>query len=617
VTRVVSAGALALVLVLCPLAAIRLLAQPASPPLSFNALIGQTVALFPRVEGEVVEAQGRALTVSVGRKDGAQPGLALEVFREGREIRNPRTGQLLGRAEQALGRAVIGEVFDGFSTAAYDGEAARPGDRVRTPAGKVKLTVMSLSGGGVKGNLVEAAVGELYEGLNRTGRFQLALGDQVGAWLAQQQISGEDAVQGRGIAEALARLGVENLLVLHFTQVQKKPFVEARVFSRGRQDAALQASLFVPPSVKPAAPTAGFSSSDRAGATERKQKSLLERLLGWFTDNGNYSSAETSIPLKEVARYPFTVTSLDVGVAPADKIPRVVLTDGERIYLYRLVNQAFEPEWTFYARWIGRVISVQLADLAGDGSLAVVANRFETRIGMRSLIIGTKSGKPVVLADQIDDILIAVDERGTGVKQTLWAQRYREEGFFNKGQADQMVLRDGKLVKERSAVVPDSFRATGASFASVMGKGQRALAFIDEYHRLRITNGSEEIWRSSSSVGGGGQKIEVVRYIERGGRSYFYTMEPTPLAVDLDGDGVDELVVPQNQLEGGILAVIYRGPTGLRFQQVASGFEGVVAALGAIPGDDGGTPTLIAAVLRYSSFLKTSGETQIIMTTTE
>ena len=107
-------------------------------------------------------------------------------------------------------------------------------------------------------------------------------------------------------------------------------------------------------------------------------------------------------------------------------------------------------------------------------------------------------------------------------------------------------------------------------------------------------------------------KLEVMTQNERGGRSYIYTSEPPPLAVDLDGDGIDEIVVPQNQLPGR-LAVIYKGPAGYRFQTVNSGFEGTVTALGAIPGDS--APTLVIAVVRYQNWLNTMGETQIIVTT--
>src|SRR5262245_63248327 len=56
------------------------------PPVSIGALIDQAVALFPRVETEVLEVQGRTVTLSVGRASGIQPGIVLEVVREGREI---------------------------------------------------------------------------------------------------------------------------------------------------------------------------------------------------------------------------------------------------------------------------------------------------------------------------------------------------------------------------------------------------------------------------------------------------------------------------------------------------------------------------------------------------
>src|SRR4030095_295298 len=66
----------------------------------------------------------------------------------------------------------------------------------------------------------------------------------------------------------------------------------------------------------------------------------------------------------------------------------------------------------------------------------------------------------------------------------------------------------------------------------------------------------------------------------------------------------------------GRLAVVYKGPAGYRFQTVNSGFEGTVMALGAVP-VDGSAPTLVAAVVRFTNFRNTEGETQIIMTTSE
>jgi hypothetical protein len=97
-------------------------------------------------------------------------------------------------------------------------------------------------------------------------------------------------------------------------------------------------------------------------------------------------------------------------------------------------------------------------------------------------------------------------------------------------------------------------------------------------------------------------------------RSNFYKIEPTPLAIDLDGDGVDEVIVPQNIVKEGLLAVIFKGPAGFRLQSIETGFEGSITALGGFKTDDATQPTLIATVVRYKNILKTAAETQIIMT---
>jgi hypothetical protein len=107
---------------------------------------------------------------------------------------------------------------------------------------------------------------------------------------------------------------------------------------------------------------------------------------------------------------------------------------------------------------------------------------------------------------------------------------------------------------------------------------------------------------------------QVIDSTERGGRSRFHKIEPTPLAVDLDNDGIDEVVVPQNIVREGLMAVIFKGPAGYRLQSVESGFAGGITALGAYRTEEALHPTLIVAVVRFSNLFKTSGATQIIMT---
>lgn len=610
-------AALGLLLVVAAAVPVAAQTPPQTPP-SIAVLVDQIAGLFPKVDGEVVEAQGGALTLSLGRRDGAVAGIELSLYREGRELRHPRTGELLGHAEQPVGRVLIQQVFEAYSTGTVtQGADVRPGDKARVSAGKIKLTVLPVVDG-VKDAIAEAAIYELIEGFNRTGRFQMGLGDAINVWLGQQGVARQDVVEGRGLGAAAERFKLENLLIVHFQRVQTRPYMDLRLFAFPGPTPLLTTAMFVPPAIKPAS-KGDFSAStqSRDSQTPRSQKSLLARLLTGEIDAGTYSAGETSIPLKEVAKFPYVITAMDVAASPQDRIPRVVIADTDRVYLYRLIDGKLEPEWTYRADTRGRIFSVQLADLDGDGVLEVVANRYHSHpsILMTSFILTTRERKPVVVAENIAEILLAVDADGSGIKKTLWAQDWAQNGFFKKGQANRCIVRDGKLVVDRAVRVPSMFRATGATMANIAGKETRALAFVDELSRLRIMVDAEDAWRSATLVGGGIPKLAVETFVERGGRNFLYQPEPMPLAVDLDGDGVDEVVVPQNQIPGR-LAVVYKGPAGYRFQTVNSGFEGTITALGAIPGE-GSVPALLVAVTRYYGLVSSSGETSIVMTTPE
>src|SRR2546428_795904 len=465
-------------------------AQTAAPTL--GVLVDQVQALFPKVDGEVIEVQNGTVTLALGSRDGLVAGVELALYRQGRELRHPKTGEVLGRTEPQMGRLAVQQVFEAYSTGTVSpGSEVQPGDRARISAGKIKLSVVPFVETGVRDALADAAIHEVMDALNRTGRFQIGLGDAIGVWLTQQGIKRDDVLAGKGVDSIAERFKVDNLLVIAFSRVQSKPYMDVRLFSLPGASSRLSTALFVPASIRPVAKGDYSAGGRRDSQTPNPQRSFLARLLYGELDAGTYSSGESAIPLKEVATFPFLVQSMH---------------------------------------------------------------------------------------------------------------------------ATRVSLRNGKLVSEGRVRVPGNFRATGAVYSNIAGKGVRALAFIDEFNRLRIAIDTEDTFLSAAPVGTGMAKLGVESQVERGGRTYVYYPEPMPLSVDLDGDGIEEVIVPQNQIPGR-LAVVYKGPAGYRFQTVNSGFEGTVIALGAVPGDV--TPTLVAAVVRYTNFRNTEGETQIIMTTSE
>lgn len=588
---------------------------PGPTAASLTALVDQLVDLFPKVSGEVIEVRGESLTLDAGKRQGVRPGLELEVYREGREIKHPKTGEILGRAEDVLGKVRVTSVQEAFSLASNGVAGVKPGDRFRASSAKVPIVLLPLLGG-VREALVETATQELVERLGATGRFRVSMGDAINVFLSQEGIKADEFLQGKGVQQVAQRFKAENLLAVYFTRVQGKPYMDVRFFGFPQQDPAISTAFFVPPSIRSATASGRFSGGGGpANPPQAKPRSLLARLLGGDLEAGTYSSGEGTIPLRQVARFGFPVLAMDVAVAPADRIPRMVVSDGDQIYQYKIIDQRIEPEWTKSVRLLGRTISLQFADLDGDGVLEIIGNRYNQRIGLNSFVLTTKDAKPKFLIDNVGDFLFAVDLKGDGIKQTLWTQRFSRTAFFTPGHAEQVIVKDGKLIVEKPVRVPPAFRPMGAAFCNIVGKDTRSLAFVDEYHRLQISTEGEELWRSGTSVGGGYLEVEQeYTFSSRNALSKTYKIEPTPLAVDLDGDGIEELIVPQNLVKEGLVAVVFKGPAGFRLQSVNTGFEGGITALGAFRSGDGTQPNLIAAVVRFGNFMKMSGETQIIMT---
>src|SRR5215813_1585258 len=208
-------------------------AGPAPTPIT--TLVAQVVALFPKVEGDVLKVEGDHATLSVGRRDGVVAGVELMVYREGEELKHPNFVEVPARTEKTVGRLTITDVAEAYSTGRISqGNGIQPGDRARVSAGKVKLTVLPLSTG-VRDTLIEAAIQELVDGLTRSGRFSIGMGDPLGLASAQQRIKPDEALEGKGIAQVAERYKAENILAVHFKRVETKPYMDVRLFELPRK----------------------------------------------------------------------------------------------------------------------------------------------------------------------------------------------------------------------------------------------------------------------------------------------------------------------------------------------------------------------------------------------
>lgn len=89
----------------------------------------------PVIDGLIADADptGR-LVLNVGSRNGVKQGDHLQIWRAGKEVRDPATGKVLLRDDTLLGEAVVSTVNDISSIAMYRGtEPVKTGDIVKSP----------------------------------------------------------------------------------------------------------------------------------------------------------------------------------------------------------------------------------------------------------------------------------------------------------------------------------------------------------------------------------------------------------------------------------------------------------------------------------------------------
>src|SRR5215510_8628602 len=173
---------------------------------SLERLATEIVDLFPKVEGDVVKAQGNEAFITLGAPDNIREGMELSVVRKGEEFKHPLTGVALGRFEDDIGVIIINKVSESYSSGNVRLAKAtvnpRTGDRVRITKGKIQLALLPLRGD-LPGWVPREELLERFRvALEQTGRFQVTAADNVRVYLIEKGIQTEEALS----QDVLARM---------------------------------------------------------------------------------------------------------------------------------------------------------------------------------------------------------------------------------------------------------------------------------------------------------------------------------------------------------------------------------------------------------------------------
>ena len=598
---------------------------------------GQLAQRFPHLQGEVVDVQGEQLYLSLGARDQVLEGMRLNVFREGEALTSPTTGEVLGRLEENLGTVTVTQVAETYAVAALTDPAGnatvQAGDKVRITAGRLSLGLLPVSDQTGRATPSAALSDAVQRGLDATGRFQVVPKARLTIWLLERGLSPGDVLAPEFMPEVANAMGAAYIAQPVLREAGDTTVVELRLFAPAQPQAPVTTALAVlseaasmrqrsasPPapqlpaavSTPPTRPDSPPAAAVPTPVTPADGPTTLQSLLS----ADPLALEKRYLPL---AQFPTELRGFDAADIDGDGQSELVMLSDTKVLLYHVQESQLVSVASYSDRRPGTLLSAQLVRLGGERAPGVVVNRYSpSRKGMDSFFLVLQNRQLVRQQKGLSDILLAVDMDGDGVNDSVWGQRFDNEDFFRRGQVRQYELRNGRLKRQRKLPLPGGFRATGAALAQLGAPGNRQLVFVDDRHNLQVYDGKTRRWKSRTNVGGSYVFAAVhIQYSPRVAEQAQFDFEAIPAVADIDGDGIDEVLVPQNQSQlgvvpnlnlysGGHVVLMRQTPQGFALSPVSPGFDGVVSGVAVLKGR---TPGILVAVSKREGVLKQKKQT--------
>lgn len=596
----------------------------------------QLVQHFPPLQGEVVDIKGDQLYLSLGARDKVLENMQLQVFREGEELTSPSTGEVLGRLEVDLGAVTVAQVFETYAVAVSANAPAsgtvKVGDKVRITAGTLSLALLPVSGSSASAIPSTELLAALRRSLNDTGRFYVLPRARLNLWLLDQGLTSGDMLSPEMMSEAAKILGVAYLVQPVLRESDGTAIVELRLLAPLVSQTPLTTALAIvseakataqvpaaQPAAAVAAPSVSRQSQETAGDLSPPAQSKGLTTLRSLINADPLAMEERYVP---IASFASEMRGFDAADVDGDGRTELVMLSDAEVRLYRLDEGRLVPVGSYSDRRPGKLLSAQLLRLPESQGLAVVVNRYSSRRGgMDSLFLLWRGNQLIRQQKGLMDILLAVDTDGDGVNETVWGQRFDRDDFFRLGQVRQYAWQNGRLKRQRKLALPTRFRATGTALAQLGPQGSRQLVFVDERHNLQVYDGKERRWASPGKVGG--SYVFATLQNTRGGahEQEHFDFEAIPEVADLDGDGIDEVLVPRNQTRlgvvpnlnlysGGRVVLMRETPQGFALSPISPEFDGVVSGVAVLAGQESG---ILVAVSKREGVLKRKEQTTLYL----
>jgi hypothetical protein len=450
---------------------------------------------FGPLAGYVVMEENGEFIIDLDASHGMRLGDIFAVVGAGKEIVHPVTQKVLGKLETVKGILKVTRMAGGFSFARAldESPAITRGDAIR------------------RYSLLPA----IFWDYNGSGK---PIYSKLREMLPQLKWREYHKTQQQRPSQPKPTAATANALTFIYAQdelvVRDPEFNELRRYPLG--------SASVPTKTAPKAPVAAAPALPRLPSTATAPV---------FTPEYKQVQSIAALPN----------TSLMADFLFVDGNLWIASTDGTTIEVFKLTHE-LEPVGTSRPPTPARVLALKwwIPTAAETPHLVVTTWEDNTVVGLIFRLAGNQLSP---LSIRIPRILGAFDLDTDGLPETLLGQNFNEETFYGERITPLELTGNDIRTGSLEMKLPRRFTVLGSLLADLTGDGKLESAFIRKGN-LFIFNGKQRIYKSVKKMGG---TLAFLTYdIGSGSKDLKPTtaaFEISPVAVDLDADGRNELLV--------------------------------------------------------------------------
>lgn len=258
------------------------------------------------------------------------------------------------------------------------------------------------------------------------------------------------------------------------------------------------------------------------------------------------------LEFKKTQSFDFEIKGLDIGDVDGDRKNEIVVMDYHNLYVFKYDGEKLSLFRKIEAGHQHNFLTLDVADINRNGVAEIIVTSV-IEDNLQSLILEYEQGEFRAITRRAGWFFRVLEHPKEG--PILMGQQMSSEGLIS-GPIYQFLWKKKSFEKGPKMPLPKDFKIFGFTLGDIRGHGKPDIILIDEFDYLKIlSHDGKFIWKSKENYGGTinfyqtfKKKEEVYRPSEA--PPWRVYIPGRILIKDLNGDGVNEVIINRNHTSG-------------------------------------------------------------------